>query len=197
MGLILDSSVVIDAERRGDTVERLIERVVNAAGDQEAALSDWSDGTRPRSLSRQHSRSPSPSSVLSRRVAGRPYRIPLHKRDRDSGWQTRWRATESRCGHPLRRFADRCDSTFAGVLRADRQHAPLPADAWSFRRAVPITTEHCFCLASGMMNSPVVQSRLLVTADLHRRPKYDLVGTRRGRCTGLFVEWGGWRWGWL
>ena len=39
MGLILDSSVVIAAERRGDTVEQYIERVVNATGDQEAALS--------------------------------------------------------------------------------------------------------------------------------------------------------------
>ncbi len=39
MGLILDSSVIIDAERRGETVEKLIERVVTAAGDQEAALS--------------------------------------------------------------------------------------------------------------------------------------------------------------
>ena len=39
MGLILDSSVVITAERRGDTVERLIERVVSMAGDQDAALS--------------------------------------------------------------------------------------------------------------------------------------------------------------
>ncbi len=39
MGLILDSSVIINAERRGETVERLIERVLAAAGDQEAALS--------------------------------------------------------------------------------------------------------------------------------------------------------------
>jgi len=39
MGLILDSSVVIDAERRGETVERMIERLVALAGDQEAALS--------------------------------------------------------------------------------------------------------------------------------------------------------------
>jgi predicted nucleic acid-binding protein len=39
MGLILDSSVVIAAERRGDTVERLIEWVVSVAGDQDAALS--------------------------------------------------------------------------------------------------------------------------------------------------------------
>src|ERR1700760_2548384 len=39
MGLILDSSVVIAAERRGDTVGQLIENIVNATGDQEAALS--------------------------------------------------------------------------------------------------------------------------------------------------------------
>jgi hypothetical protein len=32
MGLILDSSVIIAAERRGDTVEQFFERVVNAAG---------------------------------------------------------------------------------------------------------------------------------------------------------------------
>jgi|SRR5215469_7425100 len=39
MGLILDSSVAIAAERRGDTVELLIGRIVKTVGDQEAALS--------------------------------------------------------------------------------------------------------------------------------------------------------------
>lgn len=39
MGLILDSSVVIASERRRDTVEQLVERIVKVAGDQEAALS--------------------------------------------------------------------------------------------------------------------------------------------------------------
>lgn len=39
MGLILDSSVIIAAERRGETVERLIERILRATGDQDAALS--------------------------------------------------------------------------------------------------------------------------------------------------------------
>jgi tRNA(fMet)-specific endonuclease VapC len=39
MGLILDSSVVIDAERRRETVEGLIARVIAVTGDQEAALS--------------------------------------------------------------------------------------------------------------------------------------------------------------
>lgn len=39
MGLILDSSVIVAAERRGDTAEQFLERVVNATGDQDAALS--------------------------------------------------------------------------------------------------------------------------------------------------------------
>jgi predicted nucleic acid-binding protein len=39
MGLILDSSVVVAAERRGDTVENLIEQVVSEFGDQDSALS--------------------------------------------------------------------------------------------------------------------------------------------------------------
>jgi predicted nucleic acid-binding protein len=39
MGLILDSSVVIAAERRGETVEQLIARILHTTGDQDAALS--------------------------------------------------------------------------------------------------------------------------------------------------------------
>jgi hypothetical protein len=39
VGLILDSSVVIAAERRGDTVEKLIEQIIAQIGDQDAALS--------------------------------------------------------------------------------------------------------------------------------------------------------------
>ncbi len=39
MGLILDSSVIIAAERNTETVEQLIQRIVSTSGDQEAALS--------------------------------------------------------------------------------------------------------------------------------------------------------------
>ena len=39
MGLILDSSIVIAAERNGDTVDRFIERVILVTGQQDAALS--------------------------------------------------------------------------------------------------------------------------------------------------------------
>ena len=39
MGLILDSSVVIAAERRGHTPEQFVQQVISVAGNQEAALS--------------------------------------------------------------------------------------------------------------------------------------------------------------
>jgi tRNA(fMet)-specific endonuclease VapC len=39
MGLMLDSSIVIGAERRGDTPEQLIERLANAIPDQPLAIS--------------------------------------------------------------------------------------------------------------------------------------------------------------
>jgi predicted nucleic acid-binding protein len=39
MGLILDSSIFIAAERRGDSVQELIERLVSVTGNQDAALS--------------------------------------------------------------------------------------------------------------------------------------------------------------
>jgi predicted nucleic acid-binding protein len=39
VGLILDSSVAIAAERRGDAVQAFLRRVIDAVGDQEAALS--------------------------------------------------------------------------------------------------------------------------------------------------------------
>jgi hypothetical protein len=45
MGLILDSSVVIAAERRGDTVEHLIEKIVKATGDQDLTVYPYTKET--------------------------------------------------------------------------------------------------------------------------------------------------------
>ncbi len=39
MGLVLDSSVAIAAERRGDTVTQLLKQIVAAIGDQESVIS--------------------------------------------------------------------------------------------------------------------------------------------------------------
>lgn len=40
LGLILDSSVIIDAERKGQTVEDLLEQVRQSAGEVEIAICD-------------------------------------------------------------------------------------------------------------------------------------------------------------
>jgi predicted nucleic acid-binding protein len=42
MGLILDSSVVIAAERRGDNVTQMLKQIVAATGDQRTVLSSVS-----------------------------------------------------------------------------------------------------------------------------------------------------------
>jgi hypothetical protein len=56
MGLILDSSVVIAAERRGDTVSAMLKQIVAATGDQRAVLSAVGlTGTRARHLPRPNS----------------------------------------------------------------------------------------------------------------------------------------------
>ena len=48
VGLKLDSSIVIAAERRGDAVEKLIEQVLSVTGDHgRRALLRWADGTGP------------------------------------------------------------------------------------------------------------------------------------------------------
>jgi hypothetical protein len=39
LGLILDSSILIAGERRGETVRQIIDRIRAAHGDQESALS--------------------------------------------------------------------------------------------------------------------------------------------------------------
>jgi predicted nucleic acid-binding protein len=39
VGLILDSSIVVSAERRGDTVAQLLRNIATVTGDQEVALS--------------------------------------------------------------------------------------------------------------------------------------------------------------
>ena len=39
MGLVIDSSIAIAAERRGDTVERLLKQIASLTGDQEIGIS--------------------------------------------------------------------------------------------------------------------------------------------------------------
>ena len=128
MGLILDSSVVIAAERRGDTVEQLIEQIVKAAGDQEAALSaigltELIHGIYRAQTPEIRLRRESFLNELLADLAVYPYT----NRDSATGWEARWRAAEPGCGNSVRRLADRSHSIVARLQRADRQYSRLPA----------------------------------------------------------------------
>src|SRR5215469_4474277 len=127
MRLILDSSVVIAAERRGDTVEQLIEKIVKATGDQEAALSaigltELIHGL----LSRANSGDTPAPPIVPQRTADRSNSLSLHERDRASSGKDRWRATEPRRGDSVRRLADRSHGAVAWLQSANGQSPRLP-----------------------------------------------------------------------
>jgi predicted nucleic acid-binding protein len=135
MGLILDSSVVIAAERRGETVERLIERVVSVAGDQDAALSavgltELIHGVYRAQTPEMRVRRETFLQELLADVTVYPYT----KETRHAGGQDRRRAAKSGCSNPVRRLADRRDSTVPRVFNADGESPTLSENPRS----------HCF-----------------------------------------------------
>jgi hypothetical protein len=98
MGLILDSSVVIAAERRGDTVEQFIEKILKATGDQDAALCHWSHRARPRHLSRSDPRDTSAPRNVLKWTDGRSNGLSVYEWNRFAGRQNWRRAAKPRRG---------------------------------------------------------------------------------------------------
>jgi len=88
--------VVIAAERRGDTVEQLIEKIVKATGDQEAALS----AIGLTELIHGIYRAQTPDTRLRREsfvneLLARLDGLSVHERNRTAGWQNRRRAARA------------------------------------------------------------------------------------------------------
>jgi predicted nucleic acid-binding protein len=109
VGLILDSSVAVATERRGDTVQAFLQRVIETAGDQEAALS--------------------PVGVVEL-VHGIHRADTAERRARREAFVEELFSTVAI--YPLTTdIARRCDGDLARLLRADGQCAPLQAHSWS------------------------------------------------------------------
>jgi hypothetical protein len=87
MGLILDSSVVIAAERRGDRVEQLIEKIVKATGDQEAALSAIGLTELIHGIYRADPGDTPAPRIVPKRTAGRLDGLSVHERNCSAGRQ--------------------------------------------------------------------------------------------------------------
>lgn len=140
MGLILDSSIVIAAERRGETVTQLIQSIVSAAGDQEAALSaigltELIHGLYRASRPDTRKRRESFINELLADLTVYPYTdgLSLHERDRIAGRQDRWRATEPRRGDPIRGPVDRSHSASARLRGADSEPSRFSPHTWPVR----------------------------------------------------------------
>ena len=122
MGLILDSSVVIAAERRGDTVEQLIEQIVNRTGDQEAALS--AIGLTELIHGIYRARTPEirlrRESFLNELLADLTV-YPYTKETAMLAGEARRRAAEPGRGDSVRRPADRSHCAVAQLPSVDRQ----------------------------------------------------------------------------
>ena len=131
MGLILDSSVVIAAERRGDTVEKLIEQVISVTGDQDAALSSVGLTELVHGIYRAQT----PAMRLSRQsfideLLSDLTIYPYTKATALLAGKDRRRAAGPGRDHPLRRPAGWRHGAGAWLPCIDRQSPPLPAHSW-------------------------------------------------------------------
>jgi predicted nucleic acid-binding protein len=133
MGLILDSSVVIAAERRGDTVAAMLKQMVAATSDQRAVwsavgLTELAHGTYRAQTAQAHNRRDAFLRKLLNDVDVYPYTKEAGRKDRRG-------AAEAGRRHSVRGPADRRYGARSGLLRADRQCTALPTDSRPVRDA--------------------------------------------------------------
>jgi hypothetical protein len=101
MGLILDSSNVITAERRGNTVERLIDELTTLAGDEDAALSSVGLTELVHGIYRAQTSEMRRRRELFIGELLRDFTVSLHGGYGSAGGKNRWRATEPRGHDPI------------------------------------------------------------------------------------------------
>ena len=137
MGLILDSSVVIAAERRGDNVTQMLRQIVAATGDQRTVLSsvgltELVHGIYRAQTAEARSRRDSFIRELLNDVEVYPYtKETALLAGKIDGEQ----ATEPGNYHSFRRSVDRSNGAGSRLLYGDCQRAPLPAYPRPHRRA--------------------------------------------------------------
>jgi predicted nucleic acid-binding protein len=89
MGLILDSSVVIAAERRGDNVTGMLKQIVAVTSDQRAVLSSIGMTELVHGIYRAQTEEARNRRDSFPRTAKRRGGLPLHERNSAHGWQNR------------------------------------------------------------------------------------------------------------
>jgi hypothetical protein len=131
MGLILDSSITIAAERRGHTVHQLNRASYRRYGrPTSGSLCHRFGRTSPWHLSRANGRAACSPGVLPQRTAGGPDGLSVHQRSSNVGGTNRRGAAEPRRGDSAGRSAHRCDGLGPYLLGVDGESSPLSANPW-------------------------------------------------------------------
>jgi predicted nucleic acid-binding protein len=117
MGLILDSSVLIQAERTSETVAQLLKKVVNLTGDQETALSAIALVELAHGIHRANT-------MTHPGIAGRRASLSIYATNRTLGWTSRCGPAKARHENSLPRPADRLTALHLGyaVVTGNPRH---------------------------------------------------------------------------
>ncbi len=136
MGLILDSSILIAAERGGESVRQILKRVQAEQGETETALSaitivELTHGIYRARTDEDRERRRAFTEELCRAVVVHP----VNTRNCPACRQDRGRGGDTRCEHSLRGPLDRRHGVAPRLCSGYAQCPPLPADSWSFGSA--------------------------------------------------------------
>ena len=135
MGLFLDSSVVIAAERRGDTVTAMLKQIVAPTGNQRAVLSAVGLTELAHGIYRAQTAEAVIAAMSSPANCWTMWTVSLHKRQGAASRKNRRGAAEAGRHHSVRGFADRRYRARSGLLLLDLERTALPTDSRPIRDA--------------------------------------------------------------
>ena len=134
MGIVLDSSVLIAAERKGENARQVMSEILRKTGNTDAALSvNLFDRTRTRRGPCGYPGTKAAARANDPGIAGGAADISDHARHSVTSRSNRRRQPSERCLCATRRFADWSHCPGNRLFSSDREPAPLSTDS----RAVP------------------------------------------------------------
>jgi predicted nucleic acid-binding protein len=137
VGLILDSAVIIAAERLGQTVRQILEQIHAVHGEIDLGLSvvsvvELTHGIQRAKDEKRRKRRQAFVDELIRDILVHPVTVETAK----LAGQIEGQAGRSRSDHCFRGLADRGHRPATRLWRSDQQHSSLPSDTWPDSSAV-------------------------------------------------------------
>lgn len=165
MGLVLDSSVLIVAEREATPVSSLLGAIQQEHGENEIVLSSITVVELEHGLHRAANSGPGTKATgLPRRGVRRDSGRELQQRDGPDRGEIRRRCAKSREGDSRRRLAHRCDGLALWLRSGHPKLAPLPDDS-GLGRDIPVNPRRSTDLALELIALLIPNKLLSVPVD--------------------------------